>query len=93
MKRLFLVRRVLNASSNSIVGHLFINGVFYCTTIENYRSCVPAGTYPLDFTYSPKFKCKLPLLIVPKRSGIRIHAGNTSADSKGSISLITLKII
>lgn len=80
-----LVRRVLHAQTNSIVGHLFLDGVFYCTTIENLKLCVPSGTYPLDFTYSPKFKRKMPLLIVPRRSGIRIHSGNTSKDSRGCI--------
>lgn len=85
MKAFKLVRRVLNADHNCIVGHLFLDGVFFCTTIENLKKCVPYGTYPLDFTYSPKFKRKLPLLIVPRRSGIRIHAGNTSKDSQGCI--------
>ena len=85
MKSLKLVRRVLSDVSNCIVGHLFIDGFFFCTAIENLKHSVPSGTYPLDFTYSPKFKCKLPLLIVPHRSGIRIHAGNTSRDSSGCI--------
>lgn len=80
-----LVRRVFNAETNSIVGHLYLDGVFYCTTIENWKRCVPSGSYSLVFTYSPKFKRKLPLLVVPRRSGIRIHSGNTSKDSQGCI--------
>jgi len=37
-------------------------------------------------TCSPKFKQWLPLLLhVPGFTGIRIHAGNTSKDTKGCI--------
>ena len=49
-------------------------------------SAIPEGRYPLVVTWSPKFKEWLPLLLnVPKFSGIRIHAGNTPADTEGCI--------
>ena len=85
MKSLKLVRRVLDITEDVIVGNLYVNGIFFCTTIENYKKSIPRGVYSLDFTYSPKFKRKLPLLIVPKRVGIRIHSGNSSKDSSGCI--------
>ena len=41
---------------------------------------IPAGTYQVDYTWSPKFKKPLPeILNVPNRSGIRIHRGNNRA--------------
>lgn len=49
-------------------------------------SAIPEGRYPLVVTWSPKFEQWLPLLLnVPKFSGIRIHAGNTSCDTEGCI--------
>ena len=47
---------------------------------------IPEGRYPLVVTWSPKFKEWLPLLLhVPGFEGIRIHAGNTPADTQGCI--------
>ena len=50
------------------------------------RSAIPEGRYAVVITYSPKMKQWLPLLLnVPKFSGIRIHAGNTTKDTEGCI--------
>ena len=47
---------------------------------------IPEGRYPLVVTWSPKFKEWLPLLLhVRGFEGIRIHAGNTAADTQGCI--------
>ena len=72
---------------------------YFCDTLEptwrDYKhgaykmkgcSAIPEGRYPLVVTWSPKFEQWLPLLLnVPKFSGIRIHAGNTSCDTEGCI--------
>ena len=72
---------------------------YFCDTLEptwrDYKhgaykmkgcSAIPEGRYPLVVTWSPKFEQWLPLLLnVPKFSGIRIHAGNTPADTEGCI--------
>lgn len=50
------------------------------------KTAIPYGTYEIAVTYSNKFKKYLPLLIGVKGfDGIRIHAGNTEADSLGCI--------
>lgn len=56
-------------------------------TLENAWFCIPLGVYPVEYTWSNKFKRLLPLLKVPHRKGIRIHAGNSAADTKGCILL------
>ena len=48
----------------------------------------PTGTYPVEVTWSPKFKKFLPeIKDVPERSGIRIHMGSKPEHSKGCILL------
>ncbi len=55
-------------------------------TLENADYLIPAGTYHLVRTFSPKFKKQLPLLEnVPDREGIRIHRGSIPEHSKGCI--------
>jgi len=55
-------------------------------TLENADFLIPAGTYPLERTWSPKFKKLLPLVEnVPDRDGIRIHRGTMPEHSTGCI--------
>ena len=47
---------------------------------------IPEGRYAVVISWSPKIKQWLPILLgVPMFSGIRIHAGNTAADTEGCI--------
>ena len=57
-------------------------------TLENADFIIPAGTYPVALTWSPKFKKFLPeIQNVPDRIGIRIHMGTRPEHSKGCILL------
>ena len=62
------------------------NGKFDNGEVKVYgKTAIPFGKYSV-YTYSPKFKRKLPLLLnVPQFEGIRIHPGNTAEDSLGCI--------
>ena len=56
------------------------------TTLENADYLIPAGTYPLRLTWSPRFKKPMPLIDeVPDREGIRIHMGTKPEHSQGCV--------
>lgn len=84
-------------SIDGIFGILSINtNPFTCVTLENLEKAIPAGTYDLDFTYSPHFNRVMPHLIVPSRdvlaggdAGIRIHWANFPAQLEGCIAVGT----
>ncbi len=50
------------------------------------RTAIPTGRYRVIMSHSPKFGKVLPeVLDVPAFSGIRIHSGNTPADTSGCV--------
>ena len=77
------------------IGELHVDGVFHCWTCEDTvrdgpkvygQTAIPEGEYPVVVTYSNRFKVQMPLLQdVPGFQGIRIHPGNTAADTEGCI--------
>jgi Family of unknown function (DUF5675) len=49
-------------------------------------TAIPKGKYEIAITFSNKFQTYLPLLLkVPNYEGVRIHPGNTDADTLGCI--------
>ena len=50
------------------------------------KTAIPCGRYKVDLTVSNRFKKLLPILIdVKGYEGVRIHTGNTEADSLGCV--------
>ena len=50
------------------------------------KTAIPTGRYEVVLSYSNRFKKYLPLIMsVPGFEGIRIHAGNSEADSLGCL--------
>jgi hypothetical protein len=87
-----LLRQVCTAKST--IGQLFIDRQFECWTLEDVvrpvkvfgETAIPAGSYQVVISMSNRFKKRLPLLVdVPGFTGVRIHPGNTDADTLGCI--------
>lgn len=96
--QLKLVRSVF--TDHSTFGKLFIGDEFFAFTCEDKvrhlngncskkiknETAVDAGTYELVLSFSNRFQKYLPLLLnVPCFDGIRLHGGNTEADTEGCI--------
>ena len=73
---------------DAITGQLFIDGKYFCNTLERVGYQILALCYSMRVTKSPKFKRLLPIVLnVPKRSGIRFHVGKIPKHSTGCILL------
>lgn len=97
--KLTLIRE--KCTTTYTAGRLLADGVDFCLTLEDIDrrieaggkkipgdTCIPRGTYPVVIDFSRRFRREmLHVLDVPQFDGIRIHAGNTVADTEGCILL------
>jgi uncharacterized protein DUF5675 len=86
-------------TGTSTIGELSVDGTFQCFTLEDVfregdiflvkvpgATAIPEGRYGVVVTRSERFKIELPeVLNVPNFKGIRIHSGNTAADTEGCV--------
>ena len=81
-------------SEQSTIGEMRVDGEFECYTLEDKvrpvkimgKTAIPAGRYGVIIDFSQRFQRQLPLLLnVPNFEGVRIHPGNTSANTEGCI--------
>ena len=82
------------ATDNSTIGELYIDGVYFCYTLEDVvrpqkikkETAIPNGTYRVEVDLSPKYGKLMPhVMNVPGFEGIRIHPGNDKEDTEGCI--------
>ena len=67
-------------------GKLYIDGTYFCDTLERVGVQIPALWYTVAVTQSPRFKRLLPIVErVPGRTGIRFHFGTKPQHSSGCI--------
>ena len=86
--------------TDCIIGELSVNGKFECYTLEDVErpvkiagvTAIPRGNYEIIISWSARFGKPLPLLLqVPNYDGVRIHQGNTAANTEGCILVGTVK--
>ena len=81
---------------DSTISKLTIEGQHECFILEDVvrpagikvlgKTAIPPGRYEVVITFSNRFQKPLPLLLrVPNFEGIRIHPGNTAADTEGCL--------
>ncbi|MCK4883583.1 MAG: hypothetical protein KAS30_01805 [Candidatus Diapherotrites archaeon] len=82
MKNIEIAR--LEKTEDGIRGVLLIEGIIFCYTLEHPTKFLKSGTYPAKFEHSNKFNRKLyELKATGDRTEIKIHIGNTMADTEG----------
>lgn len=91
-------------SADTTIGRMSADGKDLCWVLEDVvrpkgaakvdgKTAIPAGRYQVTVNMSNRFQRLMCLLIdVPNFAGVRIHGGNTSADTEGCLIVAANKI-
>lgn len=97
IRKLELILQRTRFRDTITTGQLYADGAYFCFTLEDKvrpagepkvhgETAIPIGIYKVVLENSPKFGVDTPTLLnVPGFQYIRIHAGNTEADTEGCI--------
>lgn len=75
-------------ANGCLIGELFLNGKFFCYTLERVGVAIPTGVYQVLLNVSPRFHKLMPLLVgahVPASWGVRMHCGTKPAHTDGCV--------
>lgn len=85
MTKHLLVTRQPSAHGCTL-GQLSLDGKYFCLTLEPGTPVIPAGTYPVTITKSPRLGIITPRLGgAVAEHGFLLHVGNTAKDTRGCI--------
>ena len=94
------LKRDRNPQSRHNWGELYVDGILLGQTLEDPEreekihgdTAIPCGRYRVTITLSTRFKRPMPYIHdVPNFTGVRIHGGNTEADTLGCPLLGTVR--
>jgi hypothetical protein len=81
-------------TDRSTIGELYVDDAFACFTLEDMvrpvkvpgMTAIPEGVYVMTVSFSSRFRRLLPEIHnVREFTGVRLHPGNTDADTEGCI--------
>ena len=88
-----LIKLIRNQpQGKALFGQLYVDGEYFCDTLENTDHAIPAGFYRLDVTFSPRWQVLLPILygVWGYRKGVASsNSGVASSNSGQSYSTST----
>ena len=84
-----LIKLIRNQpQGKALFGQLYVDGEYFCDTLENTDYAIPAGFYRLDVTFSPRWQVLLPILygVWGYRKGVASSNNGVAWSNNGVVS-------
>ena len=81
-----LIKLIRNQpQGKALFGQLYVDGEYFCDTLENTDYAIPAGFYRLDVTFSPRWQVLLPILygVWGYRKGVASSSSRVASSNSG----------
>ena len=81
-----LIKLIRNQpQGKALFGQLYVDGEYFCDTLENTDYAIPAGFYRLDVTFSPRWQVLLPILygVWGYRKGVASSGSGVASSNSG----------